>query len=275
MKMTYRDYDLVLKNKVCHDSVAHLYANLHSDIFNPIEQNRLRQALALMGSYLQPKAEVLDFGCGSGNLTRHLIELGYAVTSADISEEFLNIVSSKFNNYENHRTLLLSGNPDVDLNGFRYDAICIYSVLHHLPDYIYSIRRLTDFLKPGGVLYIDHEASPSYWTIQTQYSELQRRSRFRKIVTNFDKFFSFRWYKNKVQMLMDPRFQSEGDIHVWPEDHIEWDVIDLELSKSGFLKLFSEDYLVYQNHYKLIDYEYFREKVSDMRVAFYQATQSD
>jgi hypothetical protein len=36
-------------------------------------------------------------------------------------------------------------------------------VLHHLPDYVDAIKRLSVFLKKGGVMYLDHEASPFYW----------------------------------------------------------------------------------------------------------------
>ena len=35
--------------------------------------------------------------------------------------------------------------------------------MHHLPDYVGIIQRLSIFLKKGGVIYIDHEASPFYW----------------------------------------------------------------------------------------------------------------
>jgi ubiquinone/menaquinone biosynthesis C-methylase UbiE len=44
-----------------------------------------------------------------------------------------------------------------------FDLITSYSVLHHLPDYESAIRKICKFLKKGGVIYIDHEASPYYW----------------------------------------------------------------------------------------------------------------
>ena len=41
-------------------------------------------------------ARVLDFCCGSGNLTRHLLELGFEVVAADVSERFLALVERRF-----------------------------------------------------------------------------------------------------------------------------------------------------------------------------------
>ncbi len=37
-------------------------------------------------------------------------------------------------------------------------------MLHHLPDYNETLQMLGALLKKGGVIYLDHEASPNYWT---------------------------------------------------------------------------------------------------------------
>jgi ubiquinone/menaquinone biosynthesis C-methylase UbiE len=51
----------------------------------------------------------------------------------------------------------------VSFDRDEFDLITCYSVLHHLPDYADAIQRLSVFLKKGGVMYLDHEASPFYW----------------------------------------------------------------------------------------------------------------
>ncbi|PYL88182.1 MAG: hypothetical protein DMF17_00085 [Verrucomicrobia bacterium] len=35
--------------------------------------------------YLSPGSDIIDFGSGSGVITRHLVDLGYKVLAADIS----------------------------------------------------------------------------------------------------------------------------------------------------------------------------------------------
>ncbi|MEM4732959.1 MAG: methyltransferase domain-containing protein, partial [Candidatus Bathyarchaeia archaeon] len=57
---------------------------------------------------------------------------------------------------------------DMTFSKGRFDLIACYSVLHHLPDYAGAVQRLSAFLKKGGVLYLDHEASPFYWKSETK-----------------------------------------------------------------------------------------------------------
>ena len=67
------------------------YEHLHKEIFNPIEQERLSKALSTAIKAVRTNSKpltALDYGCGSGNLTRVLIEAGIETVSADISDGF-------------------------------------------------------------------------------------------------------------------------------------------------------------------------------------------
>jgi hypothetical protein len=44
----------------------------------------------------------------------------------------------------------------------------IHEALHHLPDYVGAIQRLSAFLKKGGAMCLDHEASPFSWKNEPQ-----------------------------------------------------------------------------------------------------------
>lgn len=270
MNSNERNRDQIAFNKVCHDAVAEKYSKTHLDIFNPIEQQRLSLKLSELKNHIPENSMVLDFGCGSGNLTDHLIAFGYEVVSADVSQKFLDIVSARYAGNSNHSTYILKGDLALDLKGMKFNAICMYSVLHHVPNYLECLESLSHLLLPGGLLYIDHEASPEFWNDQPMYTELQGRSRFNKLKLNYKKLFTPDWYLNRFKKIIDPRFQEEGDIHVWRDDHIEWDLVDNTLNGGGLTKIQAEDYLVYQNHYtKRLFYEYHK-KVSDMRVCIYK-----
>ena len=52
---------------------------------------------------------------------------------------------------------------DLNLDKNEFDLITCYSVLHHLPNYMKTIQQLTDYLKKGGLIYLDHE-TPFLWT---------------------------------------------------------------------------------------------------------------
>ena len=82
--------------------IANRYDHLHSEIFNPIEQERLGKALSTAIKAVRTNSSArggltaLDYGSGSGNLTRHLIEAGIETVSADISDVFLALIEQEF-----------------------------------------------------------------------------------------------------------------------------------------------------------------------------------
>src|SRR5258708_36883433 len=74
------------------------YDRKHPEIFNPTEQARLHGELERALTEIHrgdssPRA--LDLGCGTGNITRHLLDLGARVLAADVSPEFLTIAGRR------------------------------------------------------------------------------------------------------------------------------------------------------------------------------------
>jgi hypothetical protein len=117
--------------------------------------------------------------------------------------------------------------------------------------------------RPGGVLYIDHEHSPDYWRNDPAYAE------FAAHAARFDwrKFLVPRNYFGKLRrLLFDPRYSNEGDIHVWPDDHIDWTEVEAVAKAQGFVMLFCDDYLVCRSGYRAEVYEAYRRRCTDMRV---------
>jgi ubiquinone/menaquinone biosynthesis C-methylase UbiE len=103
-------------------------------------------------------------GAGTGNLTGKLLTIGYHVTATDISPEMCAILKKRYASYMPEKLAVF--NAPIEALGFgegEFDLITSYSVLHHLPDYEATLRTLCRYLKRGGVIYIDHEASPYYW----------------------------------------------------------------------------------------------------------------
>jgi SAM-dependent methyltransferase len=48
-----------------------------------------RSEVELLGAWLAPRCSVLELGCGTGRLTRRLLDRGHAVTAVDNSEDML------------------------------------------------------------------------------------------------------------------------------------------------------------------------------------------
>src|SRR3954449_7666976 len=95
---TQADRDIA-RNIAVHDRIARKYEARHGEIFNDVEQNRLRSALKAAKDAIRTDTRPLqafDFGCGSGNLSSHLLALGFEVTAADVSPGFLSLVTSRY-----------------------------------------------------------------------------------------------------------------------------------------------------------------------------------
>jgi 2-polyprenyl-3-methyl-5-hydroxy-6-metoxy-1,4-benzoquinol methylase len=148
-----------------HRSEARYYEAIHPEVYGKKEQKRVwTQLKAIDQQIVDNQKRALDVGAGTGNLTGKLLEMGYRVTATDISPEMCAILKKKYAQYIPEKLLVL--NSPIEALTFRmgeFDLICSYSVLHHLPDYVSALRTLCGYLKKGGVIYIDHEASPYYW----------------------------------------------------------------------------------------------------------------
>jgi ubiquinone/menaquinone biosynthesis C-methylase UbiE len=138
-----------------HNKIAKKYEQVHGEIYNNIEQSRLHEELLFAVSNITTPGEVnrvLDFGCGAGNLTKQLVSIGCEVIAADISQGFLDLVSSR--TYETYvDTILLNGIDLSNITDESVDMVATYSVLHHVPDYIGILSEFMRVLKPGGVIY--------------------------------------------------------------------------------------------------------------------------
>lgn len=162
--------DEALKNEIhkanvyVHHQEARFYEALHPEVYSKQEQKQISTNLETIDKLVNNQKNALDVGAGTGNLTGKLLQMGYAVTANDISPEMCTILKRKYAPFLQSKKLTVINSPIENLTfEAEFDVITCYSVLHHLPDYISELRKLSSFLKKGGAIYIDHEASPSYW----------------------------------------------------------------------------------------------------------------
>jgi SAM-dependent methyltransferase len=148
------------------------------------------------------------------------------------------------------------------------DLAGAYSVLHHVPDYLKAVGDMARVVRTGGIIYIDHERNRSFWNPTPEYQEFQRlgRTRWLRLTgpEGWRKFLRPSNYLMKLRRLRDRRYTFEGDIHVWPDDHIEWDLVERQLKECGCKVLLKEEYLLYQRGYRLEVYQRFKDRCADM-----------
>ena len=254
-----------------HNKVSAKYASVHGEIYNLQEQSRLdaslKEAFGLIQSTTTDRKQVLDLGCGAGNLTDHLVALGAMVTASDVSANFLAQIAKRYQ-ATSVSTLRLNGSDLSNIVDRSFDMVATYSVLHHIPDYLGIIDECMRVLKPGGILYLDHEAPDEYWFnvaalkmfYKNGYGRLHRLKKFLRPENYIDSL---------IRKLHNPRYRREGDIHVFPDDHIEWKEISERVQKQGDV-LFHRDYLLYRFGFKIEVYDAHKDHLADMRLGVYR-----
>lgn len=63
---------------------------------------------------------------------------------------------------------------------------------------------------------------------------------------------------------MDPKYSEEGDIHVFKDDHIQWDEITRVLQEMNFKIIKFESFLCFNGFYKEEIYNAHKDKIADM-----------
>lgn len=256
----------IKENKKAHDKIARKYESRHPEIYNEVEQSRLHASLKAAIKEIKTNSKrkiALDFGCGAGNLTKHLMELDLGVVSADISPKFLEMIEDRFPEIHKSKTLQLNGEDLSNIEDDKFDLIATYSVLHHVPDYLKIVEEFVRVIKPGGVIYIDHEVNNNYWEKPKELVEFY--SKRGKPSKSIFRFFKPSIYLSKIRQLINPKYQAEGDIHVWQDDHIEWDKIKKVFKENGCQVVKEEDYLLFNSQYEKDIWTEYKDKVSDMK----------
>jgi SAM-dependent methyltransferase len=127
--------------------IHHLGFGFHADMCAP-------GVLALLEPVRERKGLVLELGCGSGLLTRHLIDAGHRVIATDPSPAFLDIAAEYVPDAEDIRQLVLPDDPMPEADAI----VSTGHAVNYLPDTAAIDRALVATaraLRAGGVLALD------------------------------------------------------------------------------------------------------------------------
>lgn len=170
--------------------VHHLGFGFHADACAP-------GILRLIEPVLETDGLVVEIGCGSGELTRHLVGAGHRVVATDASPAMIDLACRCVPGAAEVRRLTLPGDevPDADA------IVSVGHVLSYLADEAAleaGLVACAQALKPGGVLAIDlcdlewaeaRRGIPNYsraedgWAIITSYPDPPPRRFVREIST--------------------------------------------------------------------------------------------
>lgn len=118
-----------------------------------VSARKARFSAAVHARFTQP-AEILDFGCGSGDIALHLAEAGHHLTGYDLSAEM--IVQARKSDRD--QLVRWIAQPDDSCGSLPFadgdfDCVVISSVLEYVPDLNATLKEMARVLRPGGWLF--------------------------------------------------------------------------------------------------------------------------
>ena len=95
--------------------------------------------------------EILDFGCGDGEISTQLARMGALVTALDISPELIELAKKRadMDNVRDRINFIAGDIVESPLPENKFDHVICHAVAHHV-DIIETIPLLYSCLKPGG-----------------------------------------------------------------------------------------------------------------------------
>lgn len=151
----------------------------------------------------QGTCEVLEVGAGHGTFTESALVSGARVTVTEMSRPSVEFLKRKFDDNPSVTIVYDEDGEEAFRRQHQYDVVLFISVLHHIPDYLGSVRRIMgELIRSGGaiVMYQDPLWYPrqsrtarvaswaSYFAWRITQGELKRGlgTRWRRLSGQFD-----------------------------------------------------------------------------------------
>lgn len=167
---------------------------------------------SLEGAGLEP--DVLEIGAGHGGFTEPVLAAGCRVTAVEASRPSLHTLQHRYGTNPGFETIY---DPDGSLEGVKgaFSLVLIVAVLHHIPDYVSFLDRVTRLLRPGG----------SLLTLQDPlwYSRLPRRAH----LLNRGGYYVWRLGQGNARQAISTLSRRVRGVHdpTNPADMVEYHVV--------------------------------------------------
>lgn len=115
------------------------------------------------------KKVILDAGCGCGYSTELIIKefQPEEIFAFDIAPNQIELTKQR----KLSVNLFVGSMTDIKIPSEKFDAIFIFGVLHHVPEWRRALKEVNRMLKPGGVLLVEEpnkrtlDRAERYWKI--------------------------------------------------------------------------------------------------------------
>ena len=114
--------------------------------------SRLARFTERLAELCPPPAEILDLGCGTGEIAAAVDRMRYRVTACDLAEEMIAIARRSHNGAGVKWVSLESGSKRLPFADRSFDGILASSVFEYLEDLPGTTAELARVLRPDGIL---------------------------------------------------------------------------------------------------------------------------
>lgn len=207
--------------------------------------------ITLMGEEKSRIKNILELGCGTGNLTQKLLEQGFEVVGIDKSYEMLEIAKEKTNSFKEKVILIQQDVCDIDFEIYEIDMILS---ANDLINYIIDeddLENLFSFcynhLRKKGLFIFDISSKYKIENILSNNTFFEEDEDYCMIWQN-----SYNKDDNTIDMYIDIFKEDKNGLYKrYQEDHTqrayEESQIDILLEKVGFKNIRKEYFINSEN----------------------------
>jgi SAM-dependent methyltransferase len=106
--------------------------------------------------WFETRGTLFEVGAARGLFLKVMRDRGWSAQGIDISADAVNFAR------ETHRVDVVAATPEEFEASERFNVVCMYQTLEHLPDPLYALQKARSWLQPGGVLVIEVPNADSF-----------------------------------------------------------------------------------------------------------------
>ena len=120
---------------------------------------------------IKKNLQILEIGCGTGGLTKNLVEYGN-VTAFDISSDAVEYCKNA-----GLKNVFVMDIKDFDPKDYKrkFDLVLALDVLEHIQDDIDAMKKIKQVLKKDGLFFVNVPAHKFLWSEHDEALENKRR----------------------------------------------------------------------------------------------------
>ncbi len=126
---------------------------------NPIRQSMIRKNLATMNGWFPQETfdQILEVGCGFGAGIMAIDDVMHPdkLCAFDLDENMVAKARQRTNGIKAELDLQTGDGENVHYPDNTFDAVCEFTIFHHIPNWQKAIEEVFRVLKPGGIFFFE------------------------------------------------------------------------------------------------------------------------